>query len=165
MMIETVDGTFVNSDTIRLICAAPAEPGASAKSKLISIDGDRSYTAYGDADTLAERMNTTIIPATPGFRLIILANERCEEFSFDLGGPVIAWSINPHGDTCPITPDPLETTGCVYEILCPDGSVVDPGGGRGPSANMAEWEASAQRRWQEDRAHWLATHPLEEVTV
>jgi hypothetical protein len=151
MMIHLEKGNYVNSDTIRTIYQTSPSKGYQR----IALQGkdDHEYFAVGEVDELAKKISATIIPALPGYSLIVSSHRTDEAFSFS-HAPIIAWNI-----TAP-EPEPVAVDGsqiCAQPqaILCPNLTVIERGCGR-TYDNINAWEYAASKDWEKAHAAWLA---------
>jgi hypothetical protein len=158
MMISLADGSYVNSETIRLMRYEKRDGLAGIL--LVSTDGNHEYHAPGDVDELAAEINAKIIGAELGYALITAASDSCEEFWHDREA-IIAWRVGGHGCPEPVTVSDTEKARNPHAILCPDGRVIEQYNAE--FKTIDEWEAHAREEWAKDRARWLEKHPPEAV--
>jgi hypothetical protein len=107
------------------------------------------------AEEIAHQINDSIIPAEPGYKLVIFAGKPDDdEFDSSVEDAVIAWRIDPqkYGSRKPVTVSALEDE-ADYVILCPDGKII---GDQTSFNNIEAWETAARKYWAERRARHLA---------
>jgi hypothetical protein len=99
-----------------------------------------------DAKANAEMM--TIIPAAPGFEVLLFYEGYLTEFVVERF-PIIAWQVITEEKVCGVI-TPVERYATVYEcdILCPDGKLLHSGDDL-RRMTYAQWEAEKKREWQE----------------
>jgi hypothetical protein len=156
MMIHLQNGSYVNSDTIRTIYQAAPYKGYQ-RITLQAKDNEHEYFAVGDVDELAEKINATIVPALPGYELI-LSSVNCDEtFGFS-HAPIIAWNITAADEEpTPVAVDGSQICEQPQAILCPDHTVIERGCGR-TYDDITQWQHCARKKWEEARTAWLAEH-------
>jgi hypothetical protein len=104
--------------------------------------------------------SATIIPATPGYEVLMALIGYLDEFVV-CRNPIVAWQINPDEETCGvITLTSRYDTVDECTILCPDGKLLDSGENY-HRATYAEWEAEKKREWNETRAKYGAPEAAE----
>lgn len=118
MMIKLFDGSYVNSNRVWRIAKAPAFASPKAQSILTADDG-RELPAVVFPDVLVAAINSTIIPAAPGYVAIKAIHGGVSREA------IIAWRFN-GPDTIP---DPITAGGLSEDvaILGSDGTVCVQG--------------------------------------
>jgi hypothetical protein len=164
MMIRLENGSYVNSDTIRVM-SRKGGWGKDTRTLLYPTSNEfNCYTAKVDVDELAGAVNTHVIQAMPGYELVLSSCEAEDEFSF-FRCPIIAWRVRPNdGTPSPITVNGDEGASNPQVILRPDGAVEDQ-----PAEdqfirtydNLEAWEKDAREKWAKDRAARLAKEATE----
>jgi hypothetical protein len=115
MIIPTADGFVCDSAVIRLLPGEKNEGGRET-TKLIGAIGHPIGVALGEISEVA-KMLTPVVPASPGFSLILYAGEaHAGQCSTD---PIVAWRIG-LGDPSPICAQGSEKSGGFKAIVRPE---------------------------------------------
>jgi len=123
-----------------------------AEALFLDLEGDeRSIKVSHNSLPRLMNMFQPVIPANPGFEMLISAPHTDDYFWFDRV-PIIAWRQTEHmfepirvGDSI----DDFENFSNPWAILCPNGFVEQPFVGF--FDNLDAWREAAEKYWQEQR--------------
>jgi hypothetical protein len=96
-----------------------------------------------------KRIFQPVIPANPGFELLICSQRTDDYFWFDRR-PIIGWRLTEHMvEPIPVGElDDFETLPNPWAILCPNGSIDQPY--VRSFDNLDAWREAAEKEWQKD---------------
>jgi|SRR6516165_8603994 hypothetical protein len=133
--IETIGAPRRDKDDVNRVCDVHTLSG-------------KTYTI--SEDWIVEHLMTTVVPASPGFELLVAAGADDEEFWCDRA-PIVAWRIyTGYGLPMPVTAGGDEELSGPRTILLPNGRVEVQEGGSHESFEV--WERLAREVHAEARA-------------
>jgi hypothetical protein len=114
-------------------------------------EGGTESFRWEDYERITEQLICTVIPAQPGFELLVWVDGESEEFWF-YRMAIIAWRTGLTYVT-PVTVDDDEHNRNPQAILEPNGRVVIQA--EASFNSLEEWEKDARKHWGDARARWL----------
>jgi len=130
--VETLAGTFVSASEISRIISGKSKSGLSSLIRTRDDSGSSvEFETLSSAQEIADWLNSTIIPAQPGYFLVhkIVGGATIEQFT-RWATPIIAWRFEAYGYPTPMTVEgPWNGEGECHLIIDPNGVVTYPGNG------------------------------------